>query len=120
MRRTIRRILITGAVLVPAITNAAPPEIEAMNSFHGAAALYIDYCLVGRHVCVTVRAICYGDCGNQSEADAMGYGCSGDIAGAVPAGYHYAGWPAKRYDNGAVITGVPAPGYDHSNCHNPR
>ena len=99
---------------------AAPPEIEALNSLPNAAQLYLDYCLIGHHACVTVKAICYGQCGSQGTADAMGYGCSGDIEGFVPPGFHYAGWSAESYDGQRVSHGQATPGYDHAECHNPR
>lgn len=108
------------AALLTHAAFAAPPQIEAMNNLYHAAKLYIDYCLVGHHGCITVEAICYGQCGNQVTADSMGYGCSGDIRGYIPPGFHYAGWSAKYYETGATISGDATLNFDHSYCHNPR
>ena len=116
-----KRISIILALLISAGTAlAAPPEIEAMNNLPNAGQLYIDYCAIGHHGCVTVEAICYGQCCKQGEADSMGYGCSGDIRGIVPPGLHYAGWSCKTFDKGKVTSGEATKNYDHSECHNPR
>jgi hypothetical protein len=98
----------------------APAPIEAMNDLPNAAQLMLVYCSQDGKTCVTRRAICYGQCGDQYTADDMGYGCSGDIEGTVPPRFHYARWFAVDYATGKRYGGVATKGYDTRNCHNPR
>lgn len=111
---------LTIILLWSGFVQAAPPEIEHLNQLPNAGQLYLDYCAVGHHICVTVKAICYGQCCDQSQADDMGYGCSGDIDGIVPPGFHYAGWSCQIFDTGQTFKGLASQSYDHSKCNNPR
>ena len=94
----------------------APPPIQAMNNLPNAAQLNLVYCSPGNLVCVTRKAICYGQCGDQGTADDMGYGCSGDIEGTVPYGFHYARWFAVAYDTGRKVGGFATKGYNTKGC----
>ena len=76
----------------------APPEVVNMNTLPNAGQLFIQYCLVGRSICVTRKAICYGQCCDQYEADSIGYACSGDIEGVVPWGFKYASWTCQPFN----------------------
>ena len=97
-----------------------PVQVQAMNDLPNAAQLNLVYCSSGNKVCVTRRAICYGQCGTQDEADEMGYGCSGDVEGRVPAGFHYARWVAFDYETGKITGGLATKGYSTKGCMNRR
>ena len=118
------RLLIVCAVVAAAssayaaedLRGSAPADILELDTLPGAGELFLDYCLVGRHVCVTVSTSCHGQCCQQPEADDIGYGCSGDVYGVIPPIFHYAGWTCKPYS--PVEAGVkqsgeagPVPGY---------
>jgi hypothetical protein len=101
--------------------NQVPANVQAMNELSNAAELYLVYCSPRNKACVTRRAICYGQCGDQSTADEMGYGCSGDIEGHVPNGFRYARWFSAAYATGKTIGGLATKNYrspDHLACTN--
>lgn len=75
----------------------APNEILQMDTLPNAGELFVDYCLIGHHACVSLSTSCHGQCCDQSEADEIGYGCSGDVYGSIPPTHHYAGWSCKMY-----------------------
>ncbi len=79
------------------IHGVAPPAILQMDSLPNAGNLMLEFCLIGKHVCVERSTSCHGQCCNQSEADAIGYGCSGTVDGLVPPLFRYRGWHCQPY-----------------------
>ena len=113
--------LLLLAVMTAASSAQAPPQILDMQNLPNAGQLYLDYCGIGNpKPCVRVKAICYGQCCSQYDADDMGYGCSGDVERRVPRGYRYTGWSCTIFDSGKKITGKADPNYPTKGCHNPR
>lgn len=106
--------------IVSPLLGQVPPQVLAMNDLPNAGQLYLNYCLAGDKPCVTVRAICYGQCCAQYEADDMGYGCSGDVDGYIPPRYRYTGWSCRMFDSGRKLTGKADPKYSTKGCHNRR
>lgn len=97
-----------------------PTHFIDMNNLPNAAQLYLVYCLHTNKPCVTVKSLCWGQCGNQQSADEMGYGCFGDVEGTIPHGYHYAKWYAVDFQSGRKVGGSADKGFDTRECHNPR
>lgn len=114
----LKLLAIAVVVLSGSAFGQAPQPIQDMNNLPNAAELHLIYCAIGNKVCVDLLAICYGQCGNQSEADDMGYGCSGDLRGYVPYGFHYAKWYAVDYATRRRVSGLATQG--SKDCTNHR
>lgn len=108
------------ASLIYGANAQVPREVQAMNDLPNAGQLYLDYCFLGKSPCVTVKAICYGQCCSKSTADEMGYGCSGDVDGYIPPMFRYAKWSCEQFDGKKKTSGIADPKYSTNGCHNPR
>lgn len=93
----------------------APPEIQALNDQPNAGALYIRYCS-SEGLCVARKAICYGTCCDQEEADEIGSGCFGDVVGSIPVGYRYTGWYCTKYHSNEWSRGKVSKNYNAKTC----
>lgn len=113
-------VIVWMMIGMAAARGQAPREVLAMNELPNAGQLYLDYCFIGKGPCVTVKAICYGQCCAQDVADEMGYGCSGDVQGYIPHKFRYSAWSCTKFASNKKITGLADPKYPTKGCHNPR
>lgn len=112
--------IVALAILITSTYAQAPQQVLQMNDLSNAGQLYLDYCAFGQSICITVKAICYGQCVDQSTADEMGYGCSGDVEGVIPYGFHYARWHGLIFGTKKKFSGKANKDYPRENCHNTR
>ena len=70
-------------------TALTPPTIQKFQAELGDQKLYLEFCLVGGHVCVERQAIAWGQVCDAQLAGEMGRHEHGAVDGVVPPGFIY-------------------------------